>query len=82
MRPLPTLLALTLAAAFGGFAATALRDGVRTPADAATPALLPATAALPASVNGTPLRKRRNRYITSGPLHASHASGEPTASST
>lgn len=50
-----TLLALTLAAAFGGFAATALRDGLRSPAEAATPALLPATAALPASVNGAPM---------------------------
>ena len=50
-----TLLALTLAAAFGGFAATALRDGVRTPAEAATPAMLPATAALPAVANGTPM---------------------------
>ena len=50
-----TLLALTLAAAFGGFAATALRDGLRSPAEAATPALLPATAALPAATGGTPM---------------------------
>ncbi|MFT3897202.1 MAG: trypsin-like peptidase domain-containing protein [Thermomonas sp.] len=50
-----TLLALTLAAAFGGFAATALRDGLRTPAEAATPALLPAAGALPAAVNGAPM---------------------------
>ena len=55
MRPLPTLLALTLAAAFGGFAATALRDGLRSPAEAAVPAMLPAAAALPAAVNGTPM---------------------------
>jgi S1-C subfamily serine protease len=51
-----TLLALTLAAAFGGFAATALRDGLHNPAAAATPALLPANAALPASTaGGTPM---------------------------
>ena len=55
MRPLPTLLALTLAAAFGGFAATALRDGLRSPAEAAVPAMLPAAAALPAAVGGTPI---------------------------
>ena len=30
-----TLLALSLAAAFGGFAATAIREGLRTPAQAA-----------------------------------------------
>ncbi len=35
-----------------------------------------------ASVNGMPLIQRRNTYITSGPDQASHASGEPTASST
>jgi len=50
-----TLLALSLAAAFGGFAATAMLDGLRAPAEAATPTLLPATAALPASVAGTPM---------------------------
>jgi len=55
MRPLPLIFALTLAAAFGGFAATALRDGLRTPAEAATPALLPATAALPAAASGAPM---------------------------
>jgi Do/DeqQ family serine protease len=60
MRPLPTLLALTLAAAFGGFAATALRDGVETPAQAAPTPAAPATAAptvaaLPAAVDGAPL---------------------------
>ena len=32
-----------------------MRDGLRTPAEAATPALLPATAALPAAVGGTPM---------------------------
>lgn len=48
MRPLPTLLALTAAAAFGGFAATAIRDGLEAPAQAAPPAPLPAIAAVPA----------------------------------
>jgi serine protease DegQ len=58
MRPLSTpaktLLALSLAAAFGGFAATAIRDGLERPAHAesAAPAMLPAVAALPASVDG------------------------------
>lgn len=61
MRPLPTLLALTVAAAFGGFAAIALRDGLETPALAAqtappapTPiaAAVPALAALPTAVDG------------------------------
>ena len=57
MRPLPTLLALTLAAAFGGFAATAIRAGLPAPAQAA-PLLNPAVptiAALPAAVEGLPL---------------------------
>lgn len=57
MRPLPTLLTLSLAAAFGGFAATAIRDGLETPAQAA-PALAAATptvAALPTVVSGQPL---------------------------
>lgn len=58
MRPLPTLLTLSLAAAFGGFAATAIRDGLEAPAQAApgSPpvAALPA-AALPAAVGTTPL---------------------------
>ncbi|WP_460759419.1 Do family serine endopeptidase [Lysobacter fragariae] len=54
-----TLLALTAAAAFGGFAATAMRDAIDTPADAAplpaaAPAV-PAVAALPAAVGTTPL---------------------------
>ncbi len=54
-KPLPTLLALTLAAAFGGFAATALRDGLEQPAQAqpSTPAAgVPAVAQLPAAVPG------------------------------
>jgi Do/DeqQ family serine protease len=55
-----TLLALTAAAAFGGFAATALNDLVDAPV-AANPAptgnlaTLPAAGALPATVNGTPM---------------------------
>ena len=58
MRPLSTpsktLLALSLAAAFGGFAATAMRDTVQAPAQAtpATAATVPMAAALPASVGG------------------------------
>lgn len=56
MRRAPTLLALMLAAAFGGFAATALREGLQAPAQAATAAsaALPA-AALPGAVGGQPL---------------------------
>lgn len=60
MRPkaTTTLLTLSLAAAFGGFAATAIRDGLEAPAEAApgSPpvAALPA-AALPAAVGTTPL---------------------------
>ncbi|MEI2453715.1 MULTISPECIES: Do family serine endopeptidase [Lysobacter] len=55
MRPLPTLLTLALAAAFGGFAATAIRDGLQAPAHASPAAAampLPTAAALPASVGG------------------------------
>jgi Do/DeqQ family serine protease len=59
MRHLPsprnTLFALTAAAAFGGFAATALHEGLQEPAQAATAAAVPAMAALPASVEGTPM---------------------------
>ena len=57
MRPLPTLLTLTLAAAFGGFAATAIRDGLEAPAQAApaASATAPAVAALPTVVSGQPL---------------------------
>ncbi|MFT4248914.1 MAG: Do family serine endopeptidase [Pseudomonas sp.] len=58
MRPLPTLLTLSLAAAFGGFAATGIHEWLDNRAEAApTPASLavPAAAALPASVAGQPL---------------------------
>ncbi len=58
MRPAPTLLVLALAAAFGGFAATAIRDAVQAPAQAAVPAAaapVPAVAALPAAVDGQAL---------------------------
>ncbi len=61
MRPLPTLLTLSLAAAFGGFAATGLHDWLDNRAEAAPVApapvasLVPATAALPASVGGQPV---------------------------
>jgi Do/DeqQ family serine protease len=57
MRPLPTLLTLALAAAFGGFAATAIREGIQAPAAAspAAAAVMPTTAALPASVGGQSL---------------------------
>ncbi|MET0718319.1 MAG: Do family serine endopeptidase [Pseudoxanthomonas sp.] len=57
MRPLPTLLALTAAAAFGGFAATGLRMAMDSPAQAATPApvAIPAAGALPPVVDGRPL---------------------------
>lgn len=54
-----TLLALTAAAAFGGFAATAIRDAVQAPAQAAAPAAavapVPTVAALPAAVDGQAL---------------------------
>lgn len=57
MRPLPTLLALLAAAAFGGFAANGLQAVFDTPAQATetsrpAPALVPAMASLPAAVNG------------------------------
>ncbi|MEJ7745647.1 MAG: trypsin-like peptidase domain-containing protein [Luteimonas sp.] len=54
MRPLPTLLTLAAAAAFGGFAATAILDSVDTPAYAEPNAAItvPAVAALPVSVDG------------------------------
>jgi len=56
MRPVPTLLTLALAAAFGGFTATAINAHLDNRAEAATlGAVLPATAALPASVAGQPL---------------------------
>ena len=52
-----TLLALIAAAAFGGFAATALRVGLDQPAraDSAVPVAVPGIAALPSAVNGQPL---------------------------
>ncbi|WP_101927450.1 MULTISPECIES: Do family serine endopeptidase [Luteimonas] len=58
MRTSTTLLALTAAAAFGGFAATAIHNVVQQPAAAApaNPALATRTmAALPAVVDGQPL---------------------------
>ncbi|WP_460831703.1 Do family serine endopeptidase [Lysobacter humi (ex Lee et al. 2017)] len=56
-RPRTTLLALSLAAAFGGFAATAARDALQAPAQAAASAALPlpSTGALPAAVAGQPV---------------------------
>ncbi|HEV7269394.1 Do family serine endopeptidase [Pseudoxanthomonas sp.] len=56
MRPLPTLIALSAAAAFGGFAATGLNDLLQKPAQA-TPAAaaVPMAAALPTSVDGQAL---------------------------
>ncbi|UNK42978.1 Do family serine endopeptidase [Luteimonas sp. S4-F44] len=56
MRAKTTLLALTLAAAFGGFAATAMRDALQQPAAATPPgsAAVPMVA-LPAAVDGQPL---------------------------
>ncbi|MBO9875371.1 MULTISPECIES: Do family serine endopeptidase [Xanthomonas] len=57
MRPLPTLLTLTAAAAFGGFAATAINAQLDNRAEAA-PATAPplsAAARLPSSVAGEPL---------------------------
>ena len=53
-----TLLALSAAAAFGGFAATSLNHLLDQPASAdpaPAAATLPAAAALPAGVNGTPM---------------------------
>ncbi|MBN6151790.1 Do family serine endopeptidase [Xanthomonas sp. AmX2] len=60
MRPLPTLLTLTAAAAFGGFAATAINAQWDNRAEAAPPRApvaqtVTAAAALPASVAGQPL---------------------------
>lgn len=57
MRPLPTLLTLSLAAAFGGFAATGINAWMdnraeAAPAGASTTFSLPAAAALPAAVAG------------------------------
>ena len=53
-----TLLALSLAAAFGGFAATSMHYLIDAPASAeptTNAATVPAVAALPAGVNGTPI---------------------------
>ncbi|MGS1077873.1 Do family serine endopeptidase [Pseudoxanthomonas beigongshangi] len=55
MRPLPTLLALSAAAAFGGFAATALHETFQQPAQAMPAAAIPAAATLPAAVGGQPV---------------------------
>ena len=56
MRPLPTLLTLALAAAFGGFTATAINAHLDNRAAAAPPAVvLPTSAALPAAVAGQPV---------------------------
>jgi serine protease DegQ len=53
MRPLPTLLTLAFAAAFGGFTATAINAHLDNRAEAAPVSLaIPATAALPAAVAG------------------------------
>jgi len=57
-RKAPLLLALTAAAAFGGFAATWIRETLETPAIAAPAATVPtmgASAPLPAAVDGQPL---------------------------
>ena len=58
--PLKTLAALTVAAGFGGFAATAIRDGLDHPATAApTPApvaaAVPTMGTLPTAVDGVPV---------------------------
>jgi serine protease DegQ len=59
MRPMPTLLTLALAAAFGGFVASAINAHLDNRADAAplpaTAMTVPTTAALPASVAGQPV---------------------------
>ncbi len=58
MRPLPTLLTLTVAAAFGGFAATGINAWLDNRAEAAPSSAafaLPTAAALPAAVAGQPV---------------------------
>jgi len=55
IRPLPTLLALTAAAAFGGFAATAIHETFQQPAQAMPAAAIPAATTLPAAVGGQPV---------------------------
>ncbi len=54
LRPFPTLIALSAAAAFGGFAATGLNDLLQKPALSApsAAAAVPAAAALPTAVDG------------------------------
>lgn len=61
MRKTPLILLLAAAAAFGGFAATALREAVTTPADAHTPPAmtLPAAATLPSAAPGRRCRRWR-----------------------
>jgi Do/DeqQ family serine protease len=54
--PLKTLAALTIAAGFGGFAATAIRDGLESPALAGpAPAVPMAAGSLPTAVDGQPM---------------------------
>src|SRR5688500_19555386 len=57
MRPVTTLLALTFAAGFGGFAATACQAAVDSPAqaDPLAATTTPAIAALPTAVDGVPV---------------------------
>ncbi len=56
MRPIPTLLTLALAAAFGGFVASAIDAHLDNRAEAApAPITIPATSALPAAVAGQPV---------------------------
>ncbi len=53
LRPIPTLLALTAAAAFGGFAATAIHETLQQPAQAMPATAIPAASAtLPTAVDG------------------------------
>lgn len=54
LRPLPTLIALSAAAMFGGFAATAMHEVVQ-PAEAMPAAAIPAAGTLPVAVSGQPL---------------------------
>lgn len=56
MRPIPTLLTLALAAAFGGFVASGINAHLDNRAEAApAPITIPATSALPAAVAGQPV---------------------------
>ncbi len=71
LRPFPTLLALTAAAAFGGFAASGLNDLLQKPAQATPAAAVPVAAALPAAVDGqalpslAPMLKRATPAVVS-----------------